>query len=381
LRPRAAQRPETSSARALGVATTAIAAGREPAADGSPLNLPPVFASAFHANGPHGYAREGNPTWEALESALGALEGGEAIAFSSGMAAIAAALEELPVGALVVIPHDAYFELRRMLADRVRTGRLRVRTVDATHTPGVVAALDGADLVWLETLSNPMLEVPEVDAIVAAARRLGVTSVVDATLATPVLQRPLGLGADLVLHSASKYIGGHSDLLLGVAVTADGASARRLRRARSALGAVPGTMESFLALRGVRTLPLRMERASSSAFWLARQLQRHPAIARVRYPGLPSDPWHGRAERVLDGFGAMVACELRGGAPHAAAVCQAVRVWTHASSLGGVESLVEHRFLPAGDGQLPDGLVRLSVGCEDPDDLWADLDSALRARA
>jgi len=162
-------------------------AGRGPAGTGQPLNLPPVFASAFHANGSHGYAREGNPTWEAFEEAIGALEGGHAIAFSSGMASIAVALEELPIGARVLAPHGAYFELRRLLADRVAAGRLEVRAVNATDTDTVVAALDGVDLVWLETLTNPMLDVPELDVIVNAAKRRGIPSIVDATLATPAL--------------------------------------------------------------------------------------------------------------------------------------------------------------------------------------------------
>jgi cystathionine gamma-synthase len=356
-------------------------AGRGPVDSGLPLNLPPVFASAFHANGSHSYAREGNPTWEAFERALGALEGGDAIAFSSGMAAIAAALEDLPVGALVVAPDDAYFELHRLLADRARTGRLDVRTADASDTAAIIAALDGADLVWVEALTNPMLDVCEVDAIVEAATRRGVTSIVDATLATPALQRPLDLGADVVVHSASKYIGGHSDLLLGAAATRDRRRAGRLRRARTALGAVPGAMEAFLALRGLRTLPLRLERSCASAIELARRLERHPAVERVRYPGLVADPGHVKALRLMDGFGAMVACELSGGAHHAAAVCASVRVWTHATSLGGVESLIEHHFGASGRERPPPGLLRMSVGCEDPDDLWDDLERALNSLA
>jgi cystathionine gamma-synthase len=355
-------------------------AGRGEAGSGQPLNLPPVLASAFHANGSHGYAREGNPTWEAFEEALGALEGGEAIAFSSGMAAIAAALEELPVGAGVLVPQGAYFELRSLLASRVATGRLQVRTVDAMDTDATLAAVEGVDLVWLETLTNPMLEVSALDRIVDAARRRGVVSIVDATLATPVLQRPLELGADLVVHSATKYIGGHSDLLLGVAATQDAGRAERLRRARTALGAVPGTMEVFLALRGLRTLPLRVARSCESALELARRLVDHPQVRRVRYPGIPSDPSHGHATRLLDGFGAMITWEV-GGADDAAAVCSSVRVLTHATSLGGVESLIEHPARLGGERDLPAGLLRASIGCEDPEDLWDDIDRALSSLA
>ncbi len=352
-------------------------AGRGQADSGQPLNLPPVFASAFHANGSHPYAREGNPTWEAFEEALGALEGGHAIAFSSGMAAIAAALEELPVGARVLVPRGAYFEVRKLLTDRAATGRLRIHAVEATDTRGVIAALAAADLVWLETLTNPMLDVCELDVIIDAARRRGIPAIVDATLATPALQRPLELGADLVLHSASKYIGGHSDLLLGVAASRDSSRARRLRDARTALGAVPGTMEAFLGLRGLRTLPLRLEQACGSALELARRLERHPLVSRVRYPGLKTHPGRDTALRIMDGFGAIVACELAAGAEHAAAVCASVRVWTHATSLGGVESLIEHHFRPADRERLPGGMIRMSVGCEDVEDLWDDLDGAL----
>jgi cystathionine gamma-synthase len=293
------------------------------------------------------------------------------------MAAASAVLEELPPGARVVVPDDAYFELRRLLSDRARTGRLDLRTADATDTAAIIDSLDGADLVWLESLTNPMLDVCEVDAIVDAARERGVTSIVDATLTTPALQRPLDLGADVVVHSASKYIGGHSDLLLGAAATRDHGRAERLRRARTALGAVPGSMEAFLALRGLRTLPLRLERGCASALELARRLERHPAVERVRYPGLETDPGHRTALRLLDDFGAMVACGVRGGAEHAATSCASVRVWTHATSLGGVESLIEHHFRPVGARRLPPGLLRMSVGCEDPDDLWDDLEQAL----
>jgi cystathionine gamma-synthase len=360
--------------------TKAVMAGRGEAGGGQPLNLPPIFASAFHANGSHGYARDGNPTWEAFEEALGVLEGGEAIAFSSGMAAIAAALEELPIGARVLVSRSTYFELRRLLAGRASAGRLEVLTVDAMDTDAALAALDGSDLVWLETLTNPMLEVPELDVIVDAARRHRVVSIVDATLATPALQRPLELGADLVIHSATKYIGGHSDLLLGVASTRDPARAARLRAARTALGAVPGTMETFLALRGLRTLPLRVERSCATALVLARRLEDHPLVRCVRYPGLPSNPSHERACRLLDGFGAMIAWEMRTSAD-AAAVCASVQVLTHAGSLGGVESLIDHRARLGEGDRLPPGLLRASVGCEDPEDLWEDLERAINSLA
>ncbi len=356
-------------------------AGRGEPRPGDPLNSPPVFASGFHANGSLPYARDGSPTWEAFESAIGALEGGVATAFSSGMGAAAAVLESLPAQARVVLPRTAYAEARRLLAERESDGKVRVSRVDGTRTEELIEQLPGAALVWLDSLANPMLDVAEVDRVAAAAHREGASVVVDATLATPILQRPLDLGADVVLHSATKYIGGHSDLLLGVAVVREEARAEDLCRARALLGAVPGTMETFLALRGLRTLPLRIERGQASALELAGRLSRHPEVLGVRYPGLPADPGHRRAERLLDGFGALLAFEPAGGARRADALCEAVRVFTHATSLGGVESLIERRSRVPGEGHVPAPLLRASIGCEDPEDLWTDLEQALAISA
>ncbi len=361
----------------LDQSTRAIMAGRGEPVPGEPLNRPPVFASGFHANGTLPYARDGSPTSEAFEEAIGALEGGTATAFSSGMGAAAAIFESLPAGARVVLPRTAYAEARRLLSRREADGKLRLTYVELTDTEGVIAALPGAELVWLESLTNPLLDVAVIDRIAAAARLQRACVVVDATLATPVLQRPLDLGADVVLHSATKYIGGHSDLLLGVAVTRDQGRVENLRGARALLGAVPGTMEAFLGLRGLRTLPLRLERAQATALQLARRLERHPGIRRVRYPGLASDPSHRRANRLLDGYGALLAFEVEGGADRADAVCASVRVFTHATSLGGVESLVERRSRVPGEEHVPDAVLRASIGCEHPEDLWADLERAL----
>lgn len=355
--------------------TRAVLGGR-PNRPGAPLNQPPTFASAFGAGDGWGYARGSNPTWEAFEQALGALEGGSAVSFASGMAAASAAVDQLPTGAHAVVGRTAYVELRSLLAERAAAGRLRVSEVDPLDTGAVIAATEDADLLWLDALANPTLDVPELDLILAAAAGARAISVVDATLATPVLLRPLELGASLVLHSATKYIGGHSDLVLGALVARDAGLAQRLREARTASGAVPGTMEAWLGLRGMRTLPLRIERGAATAALLAQRLDDDPRVATVRYPGLANDRAHRTASRVLDGAGAVLAFEV-GSAAHADRICAAVEVITHAGSLGGVETLIERQGRWHADPAMPPGLLRLSVGCEHPADLWRDLDRAL----
>jgi cystathionine gamma-synthase len=367
----------TGEATALHHDTRAVIAGRGDATPGSPLNGPPVFASAFRAGGEHTYSRDGNPTWEAFEEAIGDLEGGSAVAFSTGMAAAAAAIEALPPTARVLLAGPTYVEVRRLLAEREAAGRLRLTEVDATDTRAVLDAMPDADMVWLDSISNPGLEVAEADVIGRAARGLDAVLVVDSTLATPFNQRPLELGADLVIHSATKYIGGHSDLLLGVAIAADPSRGARLADARTMLGAVPGTLEAWLGLRGLRTLPLRIERGTASAGVLAERLAEHPAVAGVRYPGLASDPAHPIAGRVLDGCGAMLCFEVEGGERAADAVCERVEVIAHAGSFGGVETLIERQGRWHSGPGIPAGLLRLSVGCEHPDDLWADLERAI----
>ena len=373
----ATQLPSAAASRPLEPATLAVHAGRRRREPGEPLNDSPVFASAFHAGGERGYAREGNPTWETFEAAIGELEGGEAVAFPSGMAATAAVLETLPPTAEVVIARSAYVEARRLLGEREAAGRLTASHIDASDASRALGALDGADMLWLDALSNPALDAPELDRLVAAAGEAGAAVVVDATLATPLLVRPLELGADLVLHSATKYIGGHSDLLLGVVTARDPERAARLRDARATLGAVPGTMEAWLALRGLRTLPLRLERGQETALELARRLSTHPAVARVRHPGLPSDPSHEVVKRLFDGFGAVLCFELAGGPDQADQVCERVRLVTHASSLGGVETLIERPRRWHDDRNVSSAALRLSAGCEDAEDLWADLAQAL----
>jgi cystathionine gamma-synthase len=366
----------------LRLETLAITAGRPPATPGNPLSVPIVLASNFRADGGVEYARDGGTdTWEALERAVGALEGGTAVAFGSGMAAAAAILETLPTGASVVVPADSYAGVRVLLSDGAAHGRWKVTAVDITDTAATEQAAWASDLLWLESPTNPLLDVADLPRLCAFGRDRGAQVVVDNTFATPLLQRPLTLGADLVLHSATKFIGGHSDLLTGVVVARDSEAAGRIRRRRQLSGGTPGALESYLALRGLRTMPVRLERAQRTAGELARRLAAHPAVSRVRYPGLADDPGHARAAAQMSGFGAMLSFEVVGGAAAADAVCAGVRVVVSATSLGGVETTFERRAKLAGQEHIPPGLIRMSVGVEHPEDLWTDLDRALGVAA
>ncbi len=336
------------------------------------------MASTFHAGGDLAYARtHGTPTWRALEEVIGDLEGGDAVAFASGMAAVAAVFDPLPIGARVVYPTVSYLGVRRLLGERGAAGRLEPVAVDITDTDAALAACEGADVLWIESPTNPLVGIADLEALAAGAAERGVTTVVDNTFATPLLQRPLDHGCDVVVHSATKLIGGHSDLLLGVAICRDEARADALREARHTTGATPGGLEAWLALRGLRTLPVRLERAQATALELARRLHEHPHVARVFYPGLPDDPGHELAGRQMDGFGTMLAFEVEGGAARADAICAQVRLLTHATSLGGVETLIERRAGQEGEEHIPEGVLRVSVGCEHPEDLWEDLAAAL----
>jgi cystathionine gamma-synthase len=359
-------------------ATRLVASGRRHGA-GAPMNPPLVPASSFLMGAERGYTRnDGNPTWEALEDLLGDLESGSAICFASGMAAVAAVFDRLPVGASVVLPKDCYQGVTALATAGVRRGRWSLQRLAVEETDAWVEACASADLVWLESPSNPLLTVADLEPICAAARKPGAMVVVDNTFATPLNQRPLDLGATISLQSVTKFIGGHSDLLSGVLVTRHAELAAALRQSRALNGATPGVLESYLALRGARTLALRLERAQQSAMVLAERLTRHPQVECVRYPGLASHPTHAVASRVLAGFGTMIAFDTGGGAAGADRVCAAVRLIRHATSLGGVESSMERRAALSGQEHLPASLLRLSVGIEDVDDLWDDLDAALR---
>jgi cystathionine gamma-synthase len=358
-----------------------VSAGRasEP---GSPLNVPPIPASNFIIGSGREYSRDdGTPTWEALEEVVGGLESGSAVAFASGMAAIAAVFDQLATGATVALPDDCYQGVAGLAAAGAERGRWSVRRVAVDDTDGWVRACGDADLIWLESPSNPLLTVADLEAVCAAPRKRGAIVAVDNTFATPLNQQPLGFGATVSLQSATKFIGGHSDLLAGVATTKDDALWRALRKSRELAGATPGAIEAYLAVRGARTLAIRLERAQRTAMMLAERLEEHPLVSRVRYPGLPSHPTHAVAKRVLKGFGTIISFDLRGGAEVADAACRNVRLVCHATSLGAVESTIERRAAFPGQGHLPPSLLRLSVGIEHAGDLWTDLDSAIRAAA
>jgi cystathionine gamma-synthase len=358
--------------------TLAVTAGR-PHAAGEATATPLTLASAFRGDDEQNpYARtHGTPTWHAFEAAVGALEGGESVAFASGMAATAAILDALPVGARVVAGRVSYLGLRHLL--NAPAGRWTPVLVDTTDDAAVIEALRDAQLLWLESVSNPLLSIADTPRLLAAARDVGVPTVVDATFATPVLARPLSQGATLSLHSASKYLGGHGDLLLGVVSGAPGSPLLESVRAGRALrGGTPGGLEAWLATRGLRTLPLRLRRAQESAGILAEHLEAHPRVSQVVYPGLWSHPQHARVGHAIDGPGAMLAFTLAGGRAAAEALCERVRLITHATSLGGVESSLERRRRwPGESAEVPESLIRMSVGCEDPVDLWEDLRAAL----
>jgi cystathionine gamma-synthase len=358
--------------------TWAVMAGRAAPGAGTPLNVPPVLASNFELGSGRAYSRDdATPTWEAFEELLGGLEGGDAVAFASGMGATAAVFDLLPVGATVALGDDCYQGVAGLAAAGAAQGRWHVVRVGVEDTTRWLELAADADLLWLESPSNPLLAVADLRAICAARRKADALTVVDSTFATPLVQRPLELGADLVMHSATKYLGGHSDLLLGAVVAASGERARQLRERRQLAGATPGALEAYLAVRGMRTLALRLQRASATAAELAERLARHAEVAVVRYPGRPDHPTHATARSFMSGFGAVVSFDVQGGAERADAVCRSVRIIRHATSLGGVESTIERRAAVAGQTHLPPGLLRLSVGCEHPGDLWRDLQQAL----
>jgi cystathionine gamma-synthase len=340
-------------------ATWLVTGGRDDVV-GGPLNVPIVPASTFISDGTSPYARgRGTATWTAFEEVVGGLEGGSAVSFSSGMAAVDAIVSLVPAGGTLVVPSDCYQGVAKLADEGARLGRWTVDRLATDDTDGWVSAAATADLLWFETPSNPLLVVGDL-ATVAAAPRAGLL-VVDNTFATPLLQRPLDLGADISMQSATKFLGGHSDLLMGVATTRSDELAARLRNYQGLHGATPGALEAYLALRGMRTLPLRLERAQSSAAELARRLAEHRAVEIVRYPG----------------FGSMLSFDVAGGGGAADTVCARTRLIRNATSLGGVESTMERRAVIAGQEHLPPGLLRLSVGIEDVDDLWRDLATAL----
>ncbi|MDQ2838250.1 MAG: PLP-dependent transferase [Actinomycetota bacterium] len=362
----------------LHLESAVVALGRPERVPDGPINQPIVLASTFHAGGPRAYGREGNDSTAAFEQTLGGIEGGRAVSFSSGMAASSALVEGLPTGSVVVLPATFYNYHRTLFDSQVELGRLSLRTVDITDTAATVAAVGGADLLWLEIPTNPTLDVPDLPALTAAARQHGALSVVDATLATPFGIRPLEHGADVVMHSATKWIAGHSDLVMGVLSTTDDALAGRLTDRRNLTGAIPGGLDSFLALRGLRTLAVRLDRACANAAVLAGRLAEHPAVRKLHYLGLADHPQADRVATLLANHGGLISFTMS--SPELAdRLCARVRLITHATSLGGVESLIERRGRYPGElaQGTPAELVRLSVGIEHVEDLWDDLEQAL----
>jgi cystathionine gamma-synthase len=359
--------------------TIAITSGRPvPSADGA-LNPAISLNSTFHTGGPIGYGRYGNETWEALEVAIGSLEGGKTLVFSSGMAAISAVFSLLPVGSVITASHEGYSGTMTLLKSLNDSGRIEVRFVDVAETEDVLAALPGTSLLWLESPTNPCLHVADLPILISAAKQCGSGVAVDNTFATPLVQKPLSLGADIVMHSVTKYLAGHSDVLMGSISTNDEALFSRISDSRKLNGAIAGPFEAWLALRGLRTFPLRFERAQSNALELAKRLASHPGVAQVYYPGLTSDPNHQRAKSFMKGFGAVLSFTVLGGSKEADRVCSASKLITNATSLGGVESLWERRRRwTLESASVPESLIRLSVGCENIEDLWFDIEQSLQ---
>ncbi|HEX5320836.1 MAG TPA: PLP-dependent aspartate aminotransferase family protein [Stellaceae bacterium] len=325
------------------------------------------------------YARADNPTYDQPEQLLTALEGGAgSLLFPSGMAAATAIFGSLPPGSHIVAPRVMYWALRRWLGEASLTAEF----VDATSLDAIAAATQKGrtKLVWIETPANPLWSVTDIAGAAEIAHRAGALLAVDSTVATPILTRPIELGADLVMHSATKYLNGHSDVMAGTVTAArDDEAWRRIVGARSSGGAILGGFEAYLLLRGMRTLPLRVERACRSAEKIAAALAANPRVAEVLYPGLPNHPNHAVAARQMQGgFGGMMSIRVKGGEKAAIATAAHVELWKRATSLGGVESLIEHRASVEGPGTpVPPDLLRMSVGCEDPGDLLADIEQAL----
>ncbi len=366
-------------------ATRVILAGTPAPTQGEPFLPGPTFASTYHLSGepdtsPHTYGRYHNPTWTRFEQALGELEGGQALVFASGMAAITAVLNVTLVGSkeskanILVMPSDCYYTSRMLAEGYFASLGIEVRMAP---TIGNVQAelLDGATLLWLETPSNPGLDVCDLTEIIAAAHSRGVLVAVDNTTATVLGQQPLALGADFSVSSDTKSLTGHSDLILGHVATRDPSWAQRLRAFRNLQGAIPGPMEIWLAHRSLATLHMRLERQCTNALAIAHLLATRPEVQRVRYPGLPQDPAHAIASRQMKHYGPVVGFVLATAAQaeHFLASCQLV---VTATSFGGLHTTAERRARWKGDA-IPDGFIRLSAGCEDTQDLLEDISHAL----
>lgn len=344
-----------------------VAAGRPARAPDAPLNTPIVPTSSLHAGGEWEYAREGSLTIHACEEALAAAEGARhAIAFASGMAAANAVMDTFDQGTHVIAPTAVYTGVGVRLREFAQRGSISLTQVNASETSEITRLLHGGSpgglCLWLESPTNPLLEPMDLDHLLAEARSVSALSVVDNTFATPARQRPISLGADVVLHSVTKALSGHSDLLMGALITNDAELAEKLRIRRVLLGAAPSAFDAFLALRGLRTLGVRVDRSEATARDLVAHLATHPKVTKVRYPG----------------WGSLISIEVDATPEGIDQACAGFGLWTFATSLGGVESLAERRRRWALESPVvPENLVRLSVGLEHPDDLWADLSAML----
>jgi cystathionine gamma-lyase len=374
--------------------TLAIHAGQTPDPTTGAI-MPPVYLTSTYVQaspgvikGDYDYSRSANPTRTALEANLAALEGGaHGLCFSSGLAAMDCVLHTLSAGDTVVLSDDVYGGSFRIMDKVYKQLGLKTIRVDMTDLPATQAAIaQKPKLVWIETPTNPMLKIVDIAAIAKMARAAGAISVVDNTFATPYLQRPLELGADVVHHSSTKYLGGHSDVIGGALITSNEELFKRLKFFQNAVGAVPSPMDCFLLLRSTKTLHVRMDRHCENAAKVARYLSEHRAVERVVYPGLASHPQHALATKQMKKPGGMITCVLKGGLGDARRFLERVRIFSLAESLGGVESLIEHPAIMTHASIPPDnrkaigivdGLVRLSVGIEDADDLIGDLEQAL----
>jgi cystathionine gamma-lyase len=379
----------------LHFATRCVHAGQEPDPTTGAVMMPIYATSTYVQQSPginkgYDYARTKNPTRMAFERCVADLEGGSAgFAFASGLAAIATTLECLDQGSHIVAVDDLYGGSRRLFERvRARSAGIEASYVDLTDAEALERAIrPSTRLIWVESPTNPLLKLIDLERVAAIAHRHGIWAAADNTFASPYIQRPLEHGFDLVVHSTTKYLNGHSDMVGGVAVVGENAALReKLTFLQNAVGAIQGPFDSFLALRGLKTLALRMQRHCASGLKIAQWLEAHPKVRRVFYPGLPSHPQHALAKRQMHGFGGMIAVELAGGLEEAKRFLERCRLFALAESLGGVESLIEHPALMT-HGSVPpevratlgigDSLVRLSVGIEETDDLIADLAAAL----
>ena len=387
----------------ISLETYVVSAGRPAHDHDAPVNTPITLTSTFRGAGTvvsddRVYARFSNPNWDDFEEVVAGLEGADlpALVFPSGMAAIDSVMNLVPVGSTILIPKHVYMASATLAQDIAKRGICDVVRIDLLNTESVIEAMEIAAanrgtnaeninysapkvLLWLESPTNPMLEVAELPVILEAARRLGIVSAVDNTFATPIAQNPLAMGADIVVHSATKYLAGHSDVVMGVTVTSNPELREAMYHHRTVGGAIAGPVETWLALRGIRTLALRVEKSMNNAQYLAEKFTELPGITEVRYPGLPDDPGHQRAaSQMRGGFGAILCIVLDATAEETERFLDALHLWTPATSLGGVESLVERRRRHSSEPEsIPVSLVRMSVGIENPEDLYQDVVAAL----